>query len=86
MLNFEYVAYVTNAEMYKRFKDLAAECKVSCLGIINNQICFSGCLERVNEYHKRNLVIDVKSDSSTINFYDTNNNLVYFEKIDTGSN
>lgn len=86
MLNFEYVAYVTNAEMYKRFKDLAEQCKVSCLGIINNQICFSGCLERINEYHKRNLVIDVKSDSSTINFYDTNNNLVYFEKIDTGSN
>lgn len=41
-LNFEYVAYVCNKKMYDEFKELAINCKIYPLAIINNQIAYSG--------------------------------------------
>lgn len=84
-INFEYYAYVANADFLKAFRDLVHECKVSIIGFINNQLSFGGLLARSNS-GKKNVVIDVKSDSSTINFYDTHNILIHSESLNWGSN
>lgn len=84
-INFEYYAYVANADFVKSFRDLVHECKVSIIGFINNQLSFGGLLARTNS-GKKNVVIDVKSDSSTINFYDTHNILIHSESLNWGSN
>ena len=83
-INFEYYAYVANSQFVKAFKDLVHACKVSIIDFINNQLSFGGLLTRCN-LEKKNVVIDVKSDSSTINFYDTHNILVYYETLNWGS-
>lgn len=84
-INFEYVAYVTSSKMYQEFLNLAFDCKIAMLSLTNNQIAYCGNLEKINN-QKKNVVININSDSSTINFYDERNQLIYFEKIDLGSN
>ena len=84
-LKFEYVAYAAQTKLFEEFKSLISDCKIKPMAFVNNQISYCGLINSDHET-KKNLVVDIKSDHATINFYDEHNQLVYYERTDLGSN